>query len=125
MANYDSEPQPELMLSKQLTPKQKITLKRIPNELYLDLKTRANKLGKKVPTYCRIVLEHASKHRNDYKGKFRNAIDDEDKYAEEINIPISSKQFIKDLEKWNPFGDGKKSEIAINILRKHTEVRTW
>lgn len=120
-----TEPQPNLRLSTRSKPHQKITVKKMPKEIHNLVKDRASDLGKKVPTYCRIVLEHSIDYKEEYKGKFTNRIKDESTYGTEINIPLESKEFLNHLVEWDPFGDEKKSDIALNIIRKHLEIRSW
>jgi hypothetical protein len=120
-----SSPEPNLKLSTRSKPHQKITIKKMPKEIYDLVKLRSDTLGKKIPTYCQIVLESAMEHQTEYKGKFKNPIKDDDTFGSEINIPLISKDFLKNLVAWDPFGDEKKSDIALNILRKHLEVHEW
>lgn len=116
---------PNLKLLKRETPLQKISLNKIPKELYEKIESRADQLGKEVPVYCRIVLEHALENKNDYRGRHSTALRNSRTYGEVIHIPLQSLKFLENLEQWDPFGDGKKNKIALNILRKHLEVRSW
>ncbi len=116
---------PKLKLAERETPLKKISLTNVPKEIYEELERRSDQLGKRIQVYCRIVLEHAMEYKNDYAGPNFRLLQDPRHYGEQIHIPIASSEFLDDLVRWDPFGDGKKNKIAINILRKHLEVRSW
>jgi hypothetical protein len=46
-------------------------------------------------------------------------------HNEAIHIPIRSKKIIEELFEWDPFGVGRRTEIAMSLLKKHLEVRDW
>jgi hypothetical protein len=121
MAN---EPQPNLKLTPQEIPPQKINITHMPLRLYNELLIRANKLGKKVSIYCRIVLEHAVDHREHYNGVYESEMPI-DSFSSAIHVPVKNKEFMQTLLEWDPYGHRKRTDIALSILRKHLEVRKW
>jgi hypothetical protein len=120
-----AEPTPSLRLRERTQPFQKITINRMPTLLYNQLEQRANRLNKSVAVYCRVVLEHAINHQSDYSGGLKNNYPHDSCYPKAINIPIADKTFLTDLFDWDPYGVCKRTLIALSILKKHLEVRTW
>jgi len=119
------EPQPILKLDQQEKPLQKISISHMPLGLYNDLVARADRLGKKIPTYCRIILEHAIESPADYEGPYERDLQKDKGFSPAIHIPIKDKAFMRDLYEWDPYGHRKRTDIALSILRKHLEVRRW
>ena len=119
------EPQPQLKLESQETPHQKISISRMPISVYDPLNERANSLQKRVPNYCRIVLEHAVDHKEDYEGPLAHKYPENPCYHRAIHIPIVNKEFMNQLLEWDPFGQRQRTKIALSILRKHLETRKW
>jgi hypothetical protein len=117
--------EPILNLKPQKSPKQKISVTRMPLDLYAELSRRAALLGQSVRRYCRIVLEEAERNRSEYRPPFRQNYVDSPCHGEAIHIPIESRQFMDKLRSWEPFGQTVKAKIAICLLRKHLEVREW
>lgn len=119
------EPQPVLKLKPRKKPLQKITINRMPKSVYDPLHNRASKFSKKVPIYCRIVLEHAIENKEDYSGPLKKAYPEDICIPTAIHIPIVNKEFMEKLGEWDPYGVDKKNAIAMSILKKHLEVRKW
>jgi hypothetical protein len=120
-----THPQPNLRLAPQEKPKQKISLYRMPTSVHTPLAERAGKLNRNVSSYCRIIIEHALANRKDYEGPLTTSYMDNPCHNEAIHIPIRSKKIIEELFAWDPFGVGRRTEIAMSLLKKHLEVRDW
>jgi hypothetical protein len=119
------EPQPNLKLSSQEKPPQKISINNMPLSIHQALEERANKVQRKVSTYCRVVLEHAVTHQADYEGPLNGRYPASPAHNAPVHIPVKDKDFMKELYAWGPFGLSKRTEIALSILKKHLEVRSW
>lgn len=120
-----TDPLPNLRLAPQEKPNQKISVNRMPTSVYTLLAERAGKLNRKVSSYCRIVIEHALANRKDYEGPLTQGYTDNPCHNEAIHIPIQSKKIMDELFAWDPFGVGRRTEIAMSLLKKHLEVRNW
>lgn len=122
----NEEPQPSLRLEPQDKPPQKININQMPLTLFEELEERAGLLGgKKVPQYCRIVLEHAIEHQSEYAGPYKKALLRPKVFSKPLHIPLKGRDFMQKLVDWDPYGQRMKTDIAISILRKHIEVRRW
>ncbi|MGD2215919.1 MAG: hypothetical protein PVJ64_04160 [Gemmatimonadales bacterium] len=119
------EPQPVLKLDIREKPYQKITINRMSLELYNQLKRRADKLNKTVPVYCRVVLEHAANYRQHYKGPLQSTYSEDAAHRSALTIPLKDREFLEELRAWDPYGVDMNTKIALSILKKHLEVRTW
>jgi len=116
---------PNVKLAKQKLPLQKIVISHMPTSLYDELRRRAGRLNRRVNIYCRIVLEHAMTHKDDYTGLIGRDYDDQMRAARDVSIPVVDKAFLDALVAWDPYGVEKKTKIALGILKKHVEVRSW
>ena len=98
----------------------------MPKELFDELTTRSRNLNKKLPVYCRIILEHAMNTQGVYGGKPISSLDDGLNYAStEINIPVLNKKFLEAFKKWAPWGDEYANRTALAILTQHVEINEW
>ena len=120
-----SEPQPNIKLKKRKKPLQKITITSMSVDMHKELQRRAAKYNKKVKDYCRIVLEHAIEHKNDYKGPINKTYNENVCVSDNIHIPLYDKEFKEELIEWDPYGVKFQPEIVKSLLKKHIEVRTW
>jgi hypothetical protein len=120
-----AEPQPRLKLQPQEKPHQKISISHMPASLYKALERRARRVLKTVPNYCRVVLEHALEHKADYTGPLSEEHADGNSHEKAVHIPILNKKFMRELHDWDPYGLNQKTLIALSVLRRHLEVRTW
>lgn len=118
------EPSPNLKLKDPKKPLQIITISRMPASLYDELKTRADKYSQKINRYCRIILEHAYEHRNDYEGIIERTYNSKS-YSEKVHIQLLDDAFKKGLKDWDPYGVKTYPDIALSILKKHIETRKW
>jgi len=119
------EPAPNLKLKPREKPFQKITINSMPKSIYDLLKKRADRLNKAVPQYCRVVLEHAIENQENYTGPLKSNFPAHTCIPGAIHIPIVDKNFMGRLVKWDPYGVEKKNAIALSIIKKHLDVRSW
>ncbi len=106
-------------------PYARITIKRLPMGLLDQLRDRAQKMNKRLPIYCRIILEHAANHPSDYDKLITKGFAGEELISHEINIPVVNKQFLENLKDWDPFGDETANRIATTLLIKHFDEHDW
>jgi len=125
MPRDSQEPQAELKLGPRERPLQRITINRMPQSLNKELAKRASRLSKSVPKYCRIVLEHALEYRKDYEGSLDRAWPDQPWVEKPVTVPVANRKFNERLKKWDPLGNGTLNDIAVALLKKHLEVRSW
>ena len=119
------EPQPILLLGEREQPYQKISVLDMPMELYTELNRRAQRFNKQLKDYCRVVLEHAIQHKDDYTGPIDKQYDERVAVNQRVHIPLVDKAFKQALVAWDPYGLKKQTAIVKSILKKHIEVRSW
>jgi hypothetical protein len=112
-------------LEKRQTPLQNITISRMPISVYEPLQKRASKLCQSVPVYCRIILEHALKHKDEYSGAYKTVYADSPCHSSAVTIPLLNKEFKVALKEWDPYGVEQYTKIALSIVKKHLEVKPW
>lgn len=116
---------PTFPLPEREKPYQKITVKKMPEMLKDKLADRAKRMNKEIHEYCRIVIEHACHHQAEYAILITEGMMNGRFSPGEVSIPMQGKAFLEKLRKWDPFGDRDNSKIAVSLLTKHLEVRSW